>query len=83
MDEPGLETPLFDPLDFIPTPGSIGKVGAGIVGRVGVKALGKGAAVKGTKLSLRLVARMRGVAKALSARALRKGAEEAPAPTPR
>jgi hypothetical protein len=78
LTEIGLETPLVDPLDFIPTPGSVGKVGAGIVGRVGVKALGKKAAVKGTKVPLAVIARMRGVSKALFGRAARKGAAEAP-----
>lgn len=78
LDEIGLETPLVDPLDFIPTPGSAGKVGAGIIGRVGVKALGKKAAVSGTKVPLSVIARMRGVSKALAGRALRKGAAEAP-----
>jgi hypothetical protein len=78
QDEVGIETPPVDPLDFIPTPGSVGKVGAGIVGRVGIKALGKKAAVKGTKVPLGVIARMRGVSKALFGRAARKGVAETP-----
>jgi hypothetical protein len=78
LDEIGIETPLLDPLDFIPTPGTVGKVGAGIIGRVGVKALGRRAAVQGTRIPLGVVARMRSVSRALFSRAARKGAEEAP-----
>jgi Domain of unknown function (DUF4157) len=78
LDEVGIETPLVDPLDFIPTPGSVGRVGAGIIGRVGIKALGRRAAVRGTRVPLGVIARMRGVSQALYGRALRKGAAEAP-----
>jgi hypothetical protein len=78
LDEISLETPPVDPLDFFPTPGSAGKFGAGIIGRVGVKSLGKKAAVKGATVSLGVIARMRGVSRALIGRAARKGLVEAP-----
>jgi hypothetical protein len=81
MTEIGIEQPLLDPIDFIPTPGTLGKVGragAGIGGRALVKRLGKKAAVEGTEVSLGAIARMRAVSRALLSRVLRKGAEEAP-----
>lgn len=81
MTEIGIEQPLLDPTDFIPTPGTVGKLGkagVGIGGRALVKRLGKKAAVEGTEVSLGAIARMRAVSKALLSRVLRKGAEEAP-----
>lgn len=38
--EAGVERPLVDPIDFIPTPGAIAK-GVTVVGKVGIKVLGK------------------------------------------
>ena len=76
--EAELETPPVDPIDLIPTPGSVFKTGGGIMGRLGVKALGKKGAAKGTKVALGVIARMRGVSKAIAGRAVRKGITETP-----
>jgi hypothetical protein len=78
MDEIGLETPPVDPIDLIPTPGSAAKAGVGVAGKLGIKALGKKAAVSGVTIPKAVIARMRGVSRALGGRALRKGATEAP-----
>ena len=82
-DEGGLETPLLDPLDLLPTPGTAGKVATGIGGRlavkVGIKAASKKAATGGLKVGLSVLARMRGVAKRLAGRGLRKLLDESPA----
>jgi hypothetical protein len=76
MSEIGIETPLIDPIDFIPTPGTAGKVATGIGGRlavkVGIKAAGKKAATGGLKVGLGVIAHMRGVSRALAGRGLRK-----------
>lgn len=74
--EIGLEAPLLDPIDLIPTPGTAVK-GAGVVGKVGLKLLGKKAAAKGASVPLAVLVRLRSVSKALLARSVRKGAEEA------
>lgn len=74
--EIGLETPLLDPIDLIPTPGTAVK-GVGIVGKVGLKLLGKKAAAKGASMPLAVLLRLRSVSKVLLARSARKGAEEA------
>lgn len=38
--EPGIEAPLLDPIDFIPTPGAVVK-GAAVIGKIGLKVFGK------------------------------------------
>ncbi len=81
MREIGIEQPLIDPIDFIPTPGTVGKIGkagVGVAGKALVKQLGKKAAVEGTEVSMGAIIRMRGVSKALFSRLIRKGVEEAP-----
>lgn len=76
MSEIGIETPLIDPIDFIPSPGKVIK-GVGIVGKLGVKALTKKAVTaEAPRLSMALVVRMRGVSRALLRRAAREAAEE-------
>lgn len=77
--EIGLETPLLDPLDLIPTPGTAGKVAAGVGGKVLAKSLGAKAASTGVKLPLATVARLRRIAIAIARRGARKAGEEAPA----
>jgi hypothetical protein len=83
MSEIGIETPLIDPIDFIPTPGTAGKVATGIGGRlaakVGIKAASKKAATGGLKVGLGVIAHMRGVSRALAGRGLRKLLAESPA----
>ncbi|HEY1272548.1 MAG TPA: DUF4157 domain-containing protein, partial [Terriglobales bacterium] len=77
--EIGLETPIADPTDLIPTPGTavkIGKAGVGIAGKVILKGVLKKEAAVGTKITLGVVARMRGVSKALAGRAAREAAKE-------
>ena len=43
--EPGVEAPLLDPIDFIPTPGAVVK-GAAVVGKISLKVFGKFTAKK-------------------------------------
>jgi hypothetical protein len=77
MSEIGLEQPPLDPIDLIPTPGEALKISAGIAGKVGVKALAKkAAAAEGTRLSMAVIVRMRGVSRALLRRAAREAAAE-------
>lgn len=76
MDEIGIEQPLLDPIDLIPTPGEAVKVSAGIAGKLGVKALTKKAAAQGTRLSMAAILRMRGVSRVLLRRAAREVAAE-------
>jgi Domain of unknown function (DUF4157) len=76
MSEIGLETPLIDPIDFIPTPGELVK-GVGVAGKLGLKALTKKTvAAEGPRLSMAIIGRMRGVSRALLRRAAREAAEE-------
>jgi Domain of unknown function (DUF4157) len=79
ISEIGLETPVLDPIDFIPNPGAVAR-GAGIagkvVGKIVLKGILKKEAVSGIKLSLGMIARMRGVSRALVGRAIRTGTKE-------
>jgi hypothetical protein len=65
LNEIPIETPLIDPIDFIPTPGSVAKTGVGILARIGVKSLGTKAAVKGMAVPLGIIMRMRGASSSL------------------
>jgi hypothetical protein len=76
MTEIGLEQPVVDPLDLIPSPGGAAKAGVGIGGKLGVKWLSRKAAAKGTTLSMAAILRMRGVSRALLRRAAREAAAE-------
>ena len=75
--EIGVEHPLVDPIDLIPSPGGVAKGAVGIGGKLGVKFLGKKAAAKGTRLSMAAIVRMRGVSRALLRRTAREAAAEA------
>ncbi|MGE6761489.1 DUF4157 domain-containing protein [Corallococcus interemptor] len=77
LHEVGLEKPLFDPIDLVPTPGTVAK-GAGVASKLGFKLLGAKTAQAGIKIPLAVIARMRGVSKALASRAARKGLAAAP-----
>jgi hypothetical protein len=71
MSEVGLETPMFDPIDLIPTPGTVARSAAGIGARVSLRIVGRRSAVAGTTISLAALTRMRGVSRALVTRAAR------------
>jgi hypothetical protein len=81
ISEPGIESPLLDPIDFIPSPGSVGKVATGIGGKVFAKSagkiLGKEAAAMGPALPRATIARLRQIAAAIARRGGRKGVEKA------
>jgi hypothetical protein len=68
-DERGLETPPVDPLDFIPSPATVAK-SATVVGKVGLKALGKfvvkgGARRAGWQVTAGVLPNLRRVSKTL------------------
>ncbi len=73
-NEKSLDQPLVDPIDFIPTPGAAVK-GAVVVGKVGLKALGKfvakGGGKEGFKVAASAIPRLRSVSQAMIARAAR------------
>jgi Domain of unknown function (DUF4157) len=81
QSEIGLDTPLLDPWDFIPGPGTVAKMAAG----AGTKAVGKvavtTATAKGVKaastLPLGAILKLRRVSKALSKTALKASAPKA------
>jgi hypothetical protein len=77
LHEVGLEQPLFDPIDLVPTPGTVVK-GAGVAGKMGFKLLGAKTAKAGINVPLAVIARMRGVSRALASRAGRKGLAVSP-----
>lgn len=78
--EPGVEAPLLDPIDFIPSPGAVVK-GVGVIGKVGLKVLGKFTAKKAGSGLLRVSAitlpRLRKVSLALFKAAEKEAAEKA------
>jgi hypothetical protein len=80
--ETPLDTPLLDPIDFIPTPGALAK-GAVVVGKVGLKLLGKLAAKDASsglmKVSAAMVLpRLRRTSIALFGRAARNAGKALP-----
>lgn len=81
ISEPGIESPFLDPIDFIPSPGSVGKVATGVGSKVFAKSvgkiLGKEAAAMGPALPRATIARLRQIAAAIARRGGRKGVEKA------
>ena len=79
--EPGVEAPLLDPIDFIPTPGAVVK-GAAVVGKIGLKVFGKFTAKKSGQGLLSMAAvtlpRLRATSKALFGRAARAAGRQLP-----
>jgi hypothetical protein len=80
-DEKGLDQPFLDPIDFIPSPGTVAK-GAVIVGKVGLKALGKFVVKAEVKEGFRIAAgsipKLRAVSAALIGRAGRAASKKLP-----
>jgi len=80
-NEKSLDQPLVDPIDFIPTPGAAVK-GAAVVGKVGLKALGKfvakGGSKEGFKVAASAIPRLRSVSQAMIARAARAATKKFP-----
>ena len=80
-NEKSLDQPLVDPIDFIPTPGALAK-GAVVVGKIGLKALGKFVAKAGGKKGFTVAAaaipRMRRVSQAMLGRARRAASKQLP-----
>lgn len=79
--EPGVEAPLLDPIDFIPTPGAVVK-GAAVIGKVGLKVLGKFTAKEAggglLKMSAVALPRLRRTSLALFGRAARAAGKQLP-----
>ncbi len=84
--EKGLVTPVVDPIDFVPTPGAFVK-GATVIGRIGIKALGKFVVKEATedlaKMGMQEVSRsafqtMKATSIALVGRSARAAAKEIP-----
>ncbi len=85
--ETGLDHPLLDPIDFIPTPGAVAK-GASVIGKVGLKALGKFVFKEGAdyaaKKGMQEVSQggfqaLKAASMAILGRAARAGAKDLPA----
>ncbi|MCP3799899.1 DUF4157 domain-containing protein [Allokutzneria sp. A3M-2-11 16] len=76
MAEKGLEAPVADPIDLLPTPGGAVKAGAGVVGKIGAKAVTKKPAAAGIILSYRALLKMRWMHRALLKKASRKVLQE-------
>ena len=80
-NEKSLDQPLVDPIDFIPTPAAAVK-GAAIVGKVGLKALGKfvakGGGKEGFKVAASAIPRLRSVSQAMLARSARAATKKFP-----
>jgi hypothetical protein len=70
----GLETPVVDPIDFVPNPAGlakgIAKAGAGIAGKLIVKGALKKGVASGGKVTLGAIVKMRSAAKAIAKKAL-------------
>jgi hypothetical protein len=79
--EPGVEAPLLDPIDFIPTPGAVVK-GAAVIGKVGLKVLGKFTAKEAgsglLKMSAVALPRLRRTSLQLFGRAARAAGKQLP-----
>jgi Xanthomonas XOO_2897-like deaminase len=65
-----IESPILDPLDFLPSPGTAAKAAAGVGAKVTAKLAAKAAATKGatagTKLTLGVINQLRKVSKTLT-----------------
>jgi hypothetical protein len=81
-NEKSLDKPMLDPIDFLPTPGAVVK-GTVVVGKVGLKVLGKLVAKDVAseslwKISAAAIPRLRGVSVAMVGRAARAAAKDVP-----
>jgi hypothetical protein len=81
-NEKSLDKPMLDPIDFIPTPGTLVK-GAAVVGKVGIKVLGKllakdVASESLWKISAAALPRLRGISAAMLGRVARAAARDVP-----
>jgi len=81
-NEKSLDRPMLDPIDFVPSPGTVVK-GTVVLGKVGLKVLGKLVAKDVAseslwKVSAIAIPRLRGVSAAMLRRATRAAAKEVP-----
>jgi hypothetical protein len=72
--EPGVEAPLLDPIDFVPTPGAVAK-GAVVIGKIGLKAFGKFTAKKAGAGLLNVAPRALPILRGTSIAVFKRGAE--------
>ena len=80
-NEKSLDQPLIDPIDFVPTPAALAK-GAVVVGKIGLKVLGKlvvkGGGKKGFTVAAAAIPRMRAISQAMIGRAGRAASKKLP-----